>query len=138
MAQGKPLINQEDDNTGFNKVRIVRGRVDSLSLYEITDTELDILEKGSPNSIYLNFGIFLLSVGISFLISLLSTDIQSSRTFTVFVVLCSVGLLGGLFFILLWHKTKSKVTGVVKKIKERIAKQDVNSVSDESSMHPTT
>ena len=132
-------MGQGDNDTGYNEVKILRGRVDSLSLYEITDTELDILEKGSPNSLYLNFGIFLFSVGLSFLIALLSTDIQSPNTFTVFVVLCVVGLLLGSFFMFLWHRTRRKVTNVVKKIKERIAKQDINSsINDESSTHPTT
>ena len=125
MAQGKSLVSQEDNNTGHNEVKIVRGRVDSLSLYEITDNELDVLERGSPNSIYLNFGIFLLSIGISFLTALLSTDIQSPNTFTVFVLLSLIGILGGIFLILLWHRTKREVTNVVKKIKERIAEQNL-------------
>ena len=47
--------------TGEKAVQIKRGRVDSLSLYEITDNELDILTAGSPSSLYLNFAIFLLS-----------------------------------------------------------------------------
>ena len=34
------------ENTEDENIRIVRGRVDSLSLYEITDHELNILEKG--------------------------------------------------------------------------------------------
>ena len=111
-------MGQEDNNTGCNEVKILRGRVDSLSLYEITDTELDILEKGSPNSLYLNFGIFLFPVGLSFLIALLSTDIQSPNTFTVFVVLSVVGILGGFFLIILWLRTKREVTDVVRKIKK--------------------
>ena len=133
-------MGQEDsNNTGHNEVKIVRGRVDSLSLYEITETELDILEKGSPNSLYLNFAIFLLSIGVSFLISLLSTDIQSPNTFTVFVVLSVVGVLGGFFLVILWLRTKREVTDVVKKIKKRIAEQDINSsINDESSTDPAT
>ena len=72
-------MNRDDTSTGQNEPTILRGKVDSLSLYEITDFELDVLEKGSPNSIYLNFSIFLLSVGFSFLAALFSTDIQSER-----------------------------------------------------------
>ena len=123
MAQEESTMSQ-DDNTGQNELIIVRGRVDSLSLYEITDHELDVLEKGSPGSLHLNFGIFLLSVGLSFFITLLSTDIQSVKIFTVFVVLSSVGILGGTFLMFLWHKMKSEVTDVVGKIKKRIAAQE--------------
>lgn len=121
------------NETGQNEPRIVRGRVDSLSLYEITDHELDILEKGSPESFHLNFGIFLLTVGLSFLVTLLSEDIQSNRLFTVFVVLCSVGLLGGSFLIFLWYRMRKELTNVVAKIKKRIAAQEItSSILDES------
>ena len=121
------------NKTGQNEPRIVRGRVDSLSLYEITDHELDILEKGSPESFHLNFGIFLLSVGLSFFVTLLSENIQSNRIFTVFVVLCSVGLLGGSFLMFLWYRMRRELTNVVGKIKKRIATQELtSSIPDES------
>ena len=126
-------MSQEENSTGQNEVRIVRGRVDSLSLYEITDHELDILEKGSPGSVYLNFSIFLLSVGSSFIITLLSTDIQSNRLFTVFVVFSCVGIIVGSFLLFLWYRMKNEVTGVVKRIKQRIAAQEATfSIPDES------
>lgn len=126
-------MSQDDKYTGENEVRIVRGRVDSLSLYEITDHELDMLEKGSPGSLHLNFGIFLLSVGTSFLITLLSTDIQSNRIFTIFIVLCSLGIVGGTFLIFLWYRMKGDVADIVSKIKKRIAAQDSKpSILDES------
>ena len=123
-----------NEYTGENEVRIVRGRVDSLSLYEITDNELGILEKGSPNSIYLNFGIFLASIGMSFLIALLTVEVQSTKVFTIFVVLCCIGILGGSFLIFLWYRMKGEVSDVVAKIKKRIAEQDSNELlRDESS-----
>ncbi len=115
-------------------IELIRGRVDSLSLYEITDNELGILEKGSPNSIYLNFGIFLASIGMSFLIALLTVEVQSTKVFTIFVVLCCIGILGGSFLIFLWYRMKGEVSDVVAKIKKRIAEQDSNELlRDESS-----
>ena len=126
-------MGQEEGTTGQKEVRIVRGRVDSLSLYEITDHELDVLEKGSPGSLYLNFGIFLLSIGASFLSTLLTVDIQPSKIFIVCVVVSVVGILGGSFSILLWYKVKSEVSSVVEKIKRRIIEQDRDSaIPDES------
>lgn len=123
----------QDEYTGQKEVRIVRGRVDSLSLYEITDHELEILEKGSPVSLYLNFGIFLLSVGFSFLIALFSVDIQSARIFAVFVILSCVGIIGGVFLISIWHSMKGSVSDIVKKIRMRITEQEPTSdIPDES------
>ena len=120
-AQNASLAGKSEGGTGTNEPRIVRGRVDSLSLYEITDHELDILEKGSPNSIYLNFSIFLLSVGASFSATLLTTEIQSDRIFDFFVIICAVGIFGGFFLLLVWYRMKSELTDVVKRIKGRIS-----------------
>lgn len=124
-------MTQETNNTGYKEPRIVRGRVDSLSLYEITDNELDILEKGSPNSLFLNFAIFLLSIGISFLSTLITVDIESTRIFVVYVILSAVGILIGLFLLIIWYKMKHEVSDVVKKIKRRIAEQESTTTSAE-------
>ena len=117
-------MSQDDTHTGQNELTIFRGKVDSLSLYEITDYELNVLEKGSPNSIYLNFAILLLSLGFSFMTALFSTDVQSERTFAVFVILSSVGVIGGAFLLILWYRMKSEVTDVVSRIRGRIKSPD--------------
>ncbi|ETW92444.1 MAG: hypothetical protein ETSY1_43610 [Candidatus Entotheonella factor] len=102
------------------RVKILRGRVDSMSLYEITEYELNLLEQGSPASLHLNFSIFLLSIATSFLITLLSTPIASYRVFTVFVVITAVGFSVGGFLLLLWYKTHRSVKNIIEKIKRRI------------------
>ena len=121
MAEKTPLADDDQPNTDSNDVKIVRGRVDSLSLYEITENELDALAKGSPTSVYLNFGIFLLSVGASFIVTLLTVAVHSTTTLVVFVVLATVGLIGGAFLLLLWRRVKEDVAGVVDTIRNRIA-----------------
>ena len=124
-------MTQETNNTGYKEPRIVRGRVDSLSLYEITENELDMLEKGSPNSLYLNFAISLLTVGISFLSTLITVDIPSTRIFIVHVCLSAVGISIGLILLIIWYKMKNEVSDVVKKIKKRIAEQESSTTSVE-------
>lgn len=56
----------------------------TLTVYHITEQELDQLEKGTPESTYFGFAIFLLSAGISFLISLLTTGIKSERLYDTY------------------------------------------------------
>ena len=68
-------------NEGFIQPKIVRGQVDSLSLFEITDYELELLEQGTPNSIYLNFAIFFISVAASFFATLMTLTIKSQNIF---------------------------------------------------------
>ena len=77
---------------------IHRGRIDSLRIFEISEAELDALERGSPESVYFNLCLAVLSVAISFSVALATTKIESERTFTVFVVVVAVGYVAGLTF----------------------------------------
>ena len=53
--------NTEPKNTEGEKITKIKiGRVDSLVIYEVSEGELQTIERGSPNSIFLNFSIFLL------------------------------------------------------------------------------
>lgn len=117
VVSTKPINEKKTDE----KVHIKRGRVDSLSIYEISDSELTTIERGSTNSIFLNFAIFLLSMAISFFISLLTTDFQNKQTvMIVFIVLTVVGFVGGSFLLILWYKLKDEFKITINKIKERM------------------
>ena len=55
--------NVESPSDSFVKVR--RGKVESVDLYEIKDSELDVLEQGTPATLQLNFAIFLFSTAFT-------------------------------------------------------------------------
>jgi hypothetical protein len=106
---------------GEKAARIKIARVDSLVIYEVSEGELEIIERGSPNSTFLNFSIFLLSIFISFLIALITCSFNNNqKIFYIFLIVCLVsGILGVLLFII-WWRTRSDVDEVIKKIKDRI------------------
>ena len=99
---------------------IRRARFDSLTIYEVSESELDILEKGSPDSIYLNFAIFLLSVAISLTTALFTTTTTSNAAFIVFVVLTTIGYLGGVFLVILWRRNHTSVSDCAATIRKRL------------------
>jgi cation transporter-like permease len=99
---------------------IRRARFEKLTIYEVSDSELDILAKGSPDSTYLDFSIGLLSAAIAFSITLATTKIESNRTFTVFTIAVILGYLFGFLFLLLWWKNHTSVSTVVKSIRSRL------------------
>ncbi len=104
-----------------NQPIIKRGRVDSLNIFEITEEELNTIEKGSTTSLYLNFAIFLLSIAASFLISLLTSDFKDKLfTFTIFCVVTAVGFVIGLILLIMWFREKDKFKEVIKIIRQRI------------------
>jgi hypothetical protein len=104
---------------------IHRGRLDSLRIYEISEAELEALERGSPESVFLNLGLTVLSVATSFSITLATTKIDSNRTFTVFVVLVAVGYLAGLTFGILWWVSRRSLTSTAAKIRARLSAEGI-------------
>jgi hypothetical protein len=116
------MIHSQTEDTSIGQITVTRGKVDSLSIYEVTDNELEILEKGSPSSIYLNFSLFLLSTGFSFLTIVLTIDITSIKIFTSFVLIGIIGIILGVVLLALWYRESNSNTTseVIKKIKNRI------------------
>lgn len=112
-SNSKPL----DDGTSL-KVR--RGRVESVDLYEIKDTELDTLEKGTPADLQLNFAVFLLSLAFSAIASLATATFQNNTVETLFVIVSVVGVLLGIYLMIAWWRTRSEVKDLCKRIRQRI------------------
>jgi len=121
MAQEKPVSTAPKDPSGEKPLRIRRGRVDSVDLYEIKESELDLLEKGSPTGLFLNFGIFLFSIAFSAIAALCTaTTFKLAIMKTVFVVVVVVGLLLGALLLILWKRGRVDVVEVIKGIRDRI------------------
>lgn len=101
-------------------VRIRRGRVDSVDLYEIKDSELDLLEKGSPADLQLNFAIFLLSTAVSSICALATATFDSSRIDSFFNLVAIVGVVIGTYLLLSWYRSHTSHREVCRRIRERI------------------
>jgi len=112
-TQAEPIENKE--------FCVKRGIVDSVSIYEVSESELSILENGSPNSIYLNFFLFLLATFLSFLTTLLTVNFNEKillQNIFIFIAVVS-GFLFIMAFIL-WFRGKNQLSEVIKKIKSHI------------------
>ena len=101
-------------------LRIRRGRVESVDLYEIKDNELDALEKGTPAELQLNFAVFLLSIAFAAISSLLTTSFPSKTIETIFIVISVSGILIGAYLLIAWSRTRSTVKVLCQRIRERI------------------
>ncbi|MBA3988146.1 MAG: hypothetical protein C0463_03330 [Idiomarina sp.] len=99
---------------------IRRACIQQLTIYEISEDELKVLESGSPVSLHLNFAVFLLSVAMSFFIALLTTTFPSDRMYTTFVVVLAVSFLIGVFLLILWLKEHMSGSSVGKRVRSRL------------------
>lgn len=126
VKDGKVIehFSSNDSNKEGEIVKVKRARYDSLELFDVSENELTIIERGSPSSTYLNFAIFLLSIAISFLTTLLTVDLKENQTlFIVFTVICVLGFMVGLFLIIIWYRSKNEFDEVLKKIRDRMKQE---------------
>ena len=104
---------------------IHRVRLDKLTIWDVTEAELEALEHGSPESLYLNLGVAVISIAVSFSIALATTDIQSIKTYCFFVIITVLGYLAALTFSLLWWQSRRSLKSVVKEIRRRRAPEGI-------------
>lgn len=113
--------NAPKDTDGEKPLRIRRGRVESVDLYEIKDSELEILEKGSPADLQLNFSIFLLSVGFSGVCTLATvTTFRGPKIEMIFTVVTIVGIILGVYLLIAWWRNRKSLREIADKIRQRI------------------
>ncbi len=116
MASSTPHKPLDEDQP----LRIRRGRVDSVDLYEIKDSELDLLEKGSPADLQLNFAVFLLSIAFSAICALATATFPNAKVETVFTLVAVVGILLGGYLMIAWFRTRTSIRVICKGIRGRI------------------
>ena len=115
-------------------LRVRRGRVESVDLYEIKDNELDALEKGTPAELQLNFSVFLLSTAFAAISSLVTATFPNKTIETIFIVISVTSILIGLYLLIAWWQTRSAVKDLCRRIRERIPPEaQALSVDDQDS-----
>jgi hypothetical protein len=107
-----------------------QSQLDRLRIFEISEAELESLERGSSESVYLNLALSVLSIAASFSVSLLTTEIESDRTFVVFVVITVVGYLAGITFGVLWLISRRSLRSVSAQIRSRIPVEGIPETDD--------
>ena len=114
------LMSGANNNTSEKALLVRRGRVDSVDLYEVKEHELEILENGEQTGLFLNFSIFLLSLEFSGILTLSTATFSNTKIENTFLFITILGVLGGLFLLILWWRGRKSIKYVVKKIKDRI------------------
>ena len=119
------MSNADRENNQSFSPAIRRARLDNLTIYEISEAELNTLEKGSPDSIYLTMSVALISLAFAFLGSVLLTKIESNIILFLFISLIVVGFVVGGVLLLLWKRSKCSVSDCIETIKRRLPPEGV-------------
>lgn len=112
---------------------IHRVRLDKITIYDITESELEAIERGSPESTLLNLGIAVLSIAVSFSIALATTDIASTKTFCVFVSVTAIGNIAAVALLLVWWRMRGSTHTVAAAIRNRNVPEGVQESGDTES-----
>jgi hypothetical protein len=116
-------VNPQPSQTEPSTVWVRRGRVCSITVYDVKDSELDILEKGGVAETTLTFATLLLTLGMSALFCLAATTITNSLMKTIVAVVMVTGLVGGVFLLVVWFQTRKSIAKVVKTIRDRLLEE---------------
>ena len=103
--------------------------IGKLTIHHITDSELEALRRGSPESLFLNLGIAVFSIAVSFSIALASAAIDSIKTYCFFVIVTVVGYRASATFGLLWWRSHGSVKSVIREILSRSTPGGIQEVS---------
>ncbi len=128
MSGNKRLIMADQEIMNAENIKslpvVKRISIRELVVYDVSANELESLAADPSDQMPLTFGIFLMTVGLSYLSVLLTISIESIRVFSIFVVIAIVGLAGGAFFICIgiraWRKSRRIKSELVRTIKERL------------------
>jgi hypothetical protein len=123
VAEKTPIVTDKsprEPNEG-SVLPVRRGRVESVDIYEIKDTELDILETGSPMNTQLNFAIFLLTVAVATTVTLFSAEFKNQVIEIAFIVATIVGFVLGTYFLIIYMKNRKSTKSICSRIRERIS-----------------
>jgi hypothetical protein len=100
--------------------KILRAPILELRIYEISEAELENVERGSLESIYLNLAIFFLSSAISIGTSLAFAEVKNTRLFIVFALVVIVFAVAGLILGILWWPHRNAVQRVTSAVRSRM------------------
>lgn len=116
------------DNNGFGDTIAVRHEIEEIVIYEVTDTELNVLQRYSVIDIYFDIAIAATTLCLSSGASLLAIDFanQAKWVDVLFLSLCIASLFAAASAWLLWGFTKNSKKDLITKIKNRKAKQSDN------------
>ena len=106
-------------DTGYKPPTVIVNTIGHIVIYEVTDTELTILEEGDNGGIYLNVSISLFSISITLIIALTTCNFNSAALKGGFVAFFIICLLVGGIFLWLYLRSNKRTKEMYKKIRNR-------------------
>ncbi len=111
---------KKPDTSGQHMSPVRVAPLGELNAYTVHEHELDIIAAGSPATLAFNVAIALVSIGVTFIITLTTTTITNNRLFYSYLIICINSLIIGFVLLAYWWKSRTSVLIIVSKIKSRM------------------
>jgi hypothetical protein len=99
--------------------------VESVDLYEIKDSELELFRRGSPGDLQFNFAIFALSMAFSAILALYTATFRNDSVHTAVIVVAVVGTLFGVYLLIAWWRNRESLAQTCDVIRKRIKEPEI-------------
>lgn len=116
-----------------SEIEIKRSRIGSISVYEISDAELESLERGSPSTALTNISFFCASSFLSFLIVVTTSTGLDIKVYMVYFTVGLVSLAASIICGIVAYKMGGGIKEITSKIRGRIPASEVEKKYDDES-----
>ena len=113
------MSNVDTVQEASDSLHVKRAKVDSITIYDVTESELVEIESCNAVDWLFNVAIACITTTISFIITLTTTKIESGRLFYAYVILACVSGVASIGFFVNWKILKGKRDNVIVRIKAR-------------------
>lgn len=112
-------INEQDKR--LNKPSVSTTQPTGIKLYQLNQYELEMVSKGSYESLFLNFGIALISICFASFSTLLTADFpkEKVKVYITFLCVTIMTFISGIILFILWIKEKKSFILDKEEIKNR-------------------
>lgn len=102
------------------QVPLRRHGIAHVETFDVTWDELDSLRRaGGDIGVDFSFGLFCFATAASFLIALLTTEIQSRVTSDAFIFVVIGGFFASAVFCIRWWRNRGEFQAIIKRIQDR-------------------
>ena len=127
MSPSDPPTNSLREYSSDEPLPVVRrARFQLLTIYEVEESELLILERGTLSSIYINISIALLSLAVGLTATLTTAAFPSDRAWLLFLVVTVFGYIVGASLLLIGWRSRKSISDCVREIRRRLPTESLD------------
>ena len=119
-----------------DRLHVNRAKVDSITIYDVTESELVEIESCNAVDWLFNVAIACVTITVSFVVTLTTTKIESTRLFYAYIILTCVSGVAAIGFVVNWRILKGKRDNVIVRIKARKKETTMKKIGDPTVAEP--